>query len=61
MLVWVAHMDVPVTLDEVGQLGPAATALAAVVALVIGFGTLAQRSKADRREQWWKRAVGAWT
>lgn len=48
-----------VTLAEVAQLGPAATALAATVAFAVGLGTLIQRSRADRRDQWWKRAQWA--
>ncbi len=48
-----------VTLAAAAQLGPAATALAATVAFAVGLGTLMQRSRADRRDQWWKRAQWA--
>lgn len=39
-----------VTLVEAAQLGPAATALAATVASAVVLGTVAQRSRADRRD-----------
>ena len=40
-------------------LGPIATGLAALVALIVGTVTIAQRSRADRCDQWWKRAQWA--
>lgn len=43
----------------VSQLGPVATGLVALVALVVGTLTVLQRSRADRRDQWWKRAQWA--
>ena len=46
-------------LDTISKLGPIATALAAVVALTIGVIALLQKSRADRRDQWWKRAQWA--
>lgn len=39
--------------------GALATALGAAVALVVGIATVRQKSKADRREQWWRRAQWA--
>lgn len=47
------------TLDVLSKFGPIATALAALVALIIGVGTIVQRHRADRRDQWWKRAQWA--
>jgi hypothetical protein len=47
------------TLDNISKLGPIATALAAVVALIVGIIAVTQKSKADRRDQWWKRAQWA--
>lgn len=47
------------TLQEFAQLGPVATTVVAFVAFVIGLATLIQRSGADRRDQWWKRAQWA--
>jgi hypothetical protein len=44
------------SLDDLARLGPAATAVAAVFALIIGVMTVVQRARADRRDQWWKRA-----
>ena len=49
----------PATLDTVSKLGPVATALAAVVALIVGVIAVIQKSRADRRDQWWKRAQWA--
>ena len=49
----------PSTLDNISKLGPIATALAAVVALIVGIIAVTQKSKADRRDQWWKRAQWA--
>ena len=49
----------PATLDIVSKLGPIATALAAVVALIEGVIAFIQKSRADRRDQWWKRAQWA--
>ena len=49
----------PATLDNISKLGPIATALAAVVALIVGIIAVTQKSKADRRDQWWKRAQWA--
>ena len=49
----------PSTLDNISELGPIATALAAVVALIVGIIAVTQKSKADRRDQWWKRAQWA--
>lgn len=47
------------SLEQVGQLGPAAIALAAVVALIVGLAPARRRAGADRRGQWWKRAQWA--
>ena len=47
------RMD-PATLDNISKLGPIATALAAVVALIVGIVAVTQKSRADRRDQWWK-------
>ena len=33
--------------------------MGAAVALVVGIATVRQKSKADRREQWWRRAQWA--
>lgn len=41
------------------QLGPIATATAAVIALVVGVVTVVQRGRADRRAEWWRRAQWA--
>lgn len=49
----------PSTLETLSKLGPIATAVAAVVALIVGIFTVTQRGKADRRDQWWKRAQWA--
>lgn len=49
----------PATLDNISKLGPIATALAAVVALIVGIIAVTQKSRADRRDQWWKRAQWA--
>jgi len=49
----------PSLLDQLAQLGPVATGAAALVALIVGIGTLIQRGRADRREAWWKRAQWA--
>lgn len=46
-------------LDTISKLGPIATALAAVVALIVGVIAVTQKSRADRRDQWWKRAQWA--
>lgn len=46
----------PDWVTKVGALGPLATALAAAVAFAIGLATVAQKWRADRRDQWWKRA-----
>ena len=43
----------------VSDFGPAATFAAAGVAAVVGLSTLRQRSAADARDQWWKRAQWA--
>lgn len=47
------------TLEQLSLLGPPATGLAATVALIVGVATVRQRTKADRRDQWWKRAQWA--
>jgi hypothetical protein len=39
--------------------GALATALGAAVALVVGAVTVRQRSRADRRAEWWRRAEWA--
>lgn len=49
----------PATLDNISKLGPIATGLAAVVALIVGIIAVTQKSRADRRDQWWKRAQWA--
>jgi len=46
-------------LDALSRLGPAATGTAALVALAVGIATVRQRDRADRREQWWRRAEWA--
>ncbi|GIG36571.1 hypothetical protein [Cellulomonas pakistanensis] len=46
-------------LGALSLLGPVATGAAAVVALVVGIATVRQRDRADRREQWWRRAEWA--
>jgi hypothetical protein len=46
-------------LGALSLLGPVATGVAAVVALVVGIATVRQRDRADRREQWWRRAEWA--
>lgn len=53
-------------LETVAQLGPVATALTAIVALIVGIGTIRQRQQADaldaqaqRRDQWWQRTQWA--
>lgn len=38
------------------ELGPLATLVVASVALFVGLRTVRQRDRADRRDQWWKRA-----
>ena len=45
----------PATLDTIAKLGPIATGLAAIVALIVGLVAITQKSRADRRDQWWKR------
>src|SRR5690242_16079945 len=39
--------------------GALATALAAAVAFMVGIVTVRQKSKADRRAEWWGRALWA--
>jgi hypothetical protein len=39
--------------------GALATALAAAVAFAVGVATVRQKSKADRRAEWWRRAQWA--
>lgn len=46
-------------MDTLSQLGPAATALVAAVALIMGAVTVRQKASADRRDQWWKRTQWA--
>jgi len=46
-------------LDTIGQLGPIAVGLSAMVALIVGLVAVIQKSRADRRDQWWKRAQWA--
>lgn len=46
-------------LGAVSLLGPLATGAAALVALAVGIATIRQRDRADRREQWWRRAEWA--
>lgn len=46
-------------LEVVSKVGPGVTAVAAVLALCVGSLTLFQKSRADRRDQWWKRAQWA--
>lgn len=47
------------SLEQVALLGPVATGVVALVALVVGVVTIVQRAQADRRDQWWKRAQWA--
>ena len=49
----------PSTLDTIAKLGPIATGLAAIVALTVGLVAIIQKSRADRRDQWWKRTQWA--
>ena len=44
------------TLEVIAYLGPLATGVAALVALIIGTVTIWQKYQADRRDHWWKRA-----
>lgn len=46
-------------LGALSLLGPVATGAAAMVALAVGIATVRQRDRADRREQWWRRAEWA--
>ena len=46
-------------LGTLSLLGPVATGAAALVALAVGIATIRQRDRADRREQWWRRAEWA--
>jgi hypothetical protein len=46
-------------LGALSLLGPLATGAAALVALAVGIATVRQRDRADRREQWWRRAEWA--
>ena len=46
-------------LDTIAKLGPIATGLAAIVALTVGLVAIIQKSRADRRDQWWKRTQWA--
>lgn len=46
-------------LGALSLLGPVATGAAALVALAVGIATIRQRDRADRREQWWRRAEWA--
>jgi hypothetical protein len=39
--------------------GALATALGAAVALLVGVATVRQKSKADKRAEWWRRAQWA--
>ena len=48
--------DVVATIDA---LGPAATLLAAIIAGAIATGSLVQRTNADKRAEWWRRAQWA--
>jgi hypothetical protein len=52
----VISMTLNQALQVISSLGPIATATAAIVALVVGTITIHQRTWADRREHWWKRA-----
>lgn len=45
--------------QNIKDLGPAATMLAAIVALAVGWGTISQKYRNDARDQWWKRAQWA--
>ena len=47
------------TLEELAQLGPVATGIAATVALVVGIATIIQRARADGRSEWWRRTQWA--
>ena len=46
-------------LDTISKLGPVATGLAAVVALVVGLVAWRQRQQADRLAEWWRRTQWA--
>ena len=46
-------------LHVLSELGPIATALAALAALTVGILTVRQRRAADARAEWWKRAEWA--
>lgn len=41
---------------DLADLTPLATLVVASVALFVGLRTIRQRDRADRRDQWWKRA-----
>lgn len=49
----------PEWLHVLSELGPIATALAALAALTVGIMTVRQRRTADARAEWWKRAEWA--
>jgi hypothetical protein len=56
---WVEAGGSASVLDELTDVSPLVTALAAIVAPTLGVATIRQRSTADRRHQWWKRAQWA--
>ena len=64
-LLWLTYLAVgwvavqPDWVAKVAALGPLATACAAAVALLVGWGTIVQKRHSDRRDQWWKRVQWA--
>jgi hypothetical protein len=46
-------------MSSVAEYGPLATTIAAMVAFAVGWRTIGQRDRMDRREQWWKRVQWA--
>jgi hypothetical protein len=49
----------PAITQNAANWGALATALGATVALVVGIATVRQKSQADRRAEWWRRAQWA--
>lgn len=56
-IVWISAQ--PDWVKQVAGFGPLATTCAAAVALLVGWATIGQRRRSDRRDQWWKRAQWA--
>lgn len=47
------------TSESAAHLGAVTTGAAAVIALLVGILTVVQRSRADRRSEWWRRTQWA--